>query len=230
MNKPLVKLEAISKVYQQGQRQQSVLNDLTLTIPSEEKLMLVGRSGSGKSTLLNLLAGIDNPTTGNITYHVEDQVFTDFSRQIEYKRTVFRRRNIGFIFQFFNLIPTLTVKENVLLPLELNRLEHKANHAIERLHQLGLANRLQAFPEQLSGGEQQRVAIARALAHDPVLILADEPTGNLDENTGNQVMQLLMEQLTRTKTTLVMVTHSLEIAKQGDRILELQSGQLVSLA
>lgn len=183
----------------------------------------MGRSGSGKSTLLNLIAGIDLPTAGEV---VVDGV--RLTRCRERERTLFRRRHIGFIFQSFNLIPTLTVEENVRLPLELN--DHSGREArrqaLELLALVGLEDRASAFPERLSGGEQQRVAVARALAHDPVLLLADEPTGNLDLETGRHVLALLDRLTRQAGKTMLMATHSPEVVGLADRILTIRGGRL----
>jgi putative ABC transport system ATP-binding protein len=186
---------------------------------------ILGKSGSGKSTLLNLISGIDLVDGGRIW--VDGQSLTDFD---ERQRTLYRRQNIGFVFQFFNLIPTLTVWENVVLPLELagvpsGEIERRAESLLESV---GLLDRRETFPDRLSGGEQQRVAIARALVHDPLLVLADEPTGNLDEETGRQVMSLL-DRLTRQNgKNLILVTHSAEAAAYADRVLTLRDGTLVN--
>ncbi|MCB0131308.1 MAG: ABC transporter ATP-binding protein, partial [Caldilineaceae bacterium] len=182
----------------------------------------------GKSTLLNLMSGIDAPTAGNviITDATGDVTITALN---EHQRTLFRRRNIGIIFQFFNLIPTLTVLENVTLPLELAGSKgDQHGHALELLERVGLADRLKTYPDKLSGGEQQRVAIARALAHDPLLILADEPTGNLDDETGDTVLTLLLELTRDAGKTLFMATHAPEVARLADRVLHLEQGKLVS--
>ncbi len=186
--------------------------------------VILGRSGSGKSTLLNLISGIDAPDSGQIW--VDGRDLTALS---ERDRTLFRRARIGFIFQFFNLIPTLTVGENVSLPLELNRVPRTEarGKAEALLDSVGLLDRWNTFPEKLSGGEQQRVALARALVHDPLLILADEPTGNLDEETGSQVLSLLTRLAREQDRTLLMVTHSQEAASHADRVLRLTHGQLV---
>ena len=186
--------------------------------------MVVGRSGSGKSTLLNLIGGIDQPTAGEIV--VDGVPLTGVSEEA---RTRFRRGRIGFVFQFFNLIPTLTVAENLLLPLELNGRTGVAARrtALQRLEEVGLADRAAAFPERLSGGEQQRVAVARALVHDPLLVLADEPTGNLDLETGRQVLELLDRLTRQAKKTMVMATHSREVVGLADRVLVIRDGRLV---
>jgi putative ABC transport system ATP-binding protein len=189
-----------------------------------EFIAILGKSGSGKSTLLNLISGIDLVDEGSIW--IDQQQLTSMS---ELQRTLFRREKIGFIFQFFNLIPTLTSLENVSLPLELNGMSptKAKTHAVELLEAVGLLDRQSTFPENLSGGEQQRIAIARALVHNPILVLADEPTGNLDEENGNQILALL-DQLTRKSgKNLIMVTHNQDIAAFADRTFYLKEGKLV---
>jgi putative ABC transport system ATP-binding protein len=182
---------------------------------------IVGKSGTGKSTLLNLISGIDQADNGAI--FVDGLPLTMLE---DYHRTLFRRKAIGIIFQFFNLIPTLNVIENVTLPLELAGIhfQEAQKRAAELLDEVGLADRLKTFPDRLSGGEQQRVAIARALIHDPLLVLADEPTGNLDEETGAQVLALLDQMTRQAGKNLIMVTHSLENTIYADRVIELQDG------
>jgi putative ABC transport system ATP-binding protein len=214
----------LCKSYYEGDVQRVVLQNAHAEFQRREITAILGKSGSGKSTLLNLISGIDAPDGGQIW--VEDQELTALS---ERERTLFRRARIGFVFQFFNLIPTLTVGENVSLPLELNRAPRSQAHkkAQEMLEAVGLRERWETFPEKLSGGEQQRVALARALVHDPLLILADEPTGNLDEETGAQVMSLLVGLAREQNRTLLLVTHSREAASPADRILRLSHGQLL---
>jgi len=198
-----------------------VLRGASLTIEPGELVALVGRSGSGKSTLLNLVAGIDRPSGGRIA--IGD---VEVSALGERDRSIFRRRHIGFVFQFFNLIPTLTVEENVRLPLELGRTAVAADRtrARELLGAVGLDDRPGAFPDHLSGGEQQRVAIARALVHRPALLLADEPTGALDSETGSRVLRLLLELGREGRTTVLLVTHSDEVARAADRTLLVEDG------
>lgn len=214
----------LSKSYYEGDVRRVVLQNAHAEFQRGEITAILGRSGSGKSTLLNLISGIDVPDGGQIW--VDGQELTALS---ERDRTLFRRARIGFVFQFFNLIPTLTVGENVSLPLELNRIpRHRAgNKARDLLDQVGLLDRWDSFPDKLSGGEQQRVALARALVHDPLLILADEPTGNLDEETGAQIMSLLVHLAREQNRTLLLVTHSVEAASPADRILRLSHGELV---
>jgi putative ABC transport system ATP-binding protein len=216
-------LDRVSKSFDEGTRSRSVLREASATVERGQVVALRGRSGSGKSTLLNLLAGLDLPTAGAV--HVDGACV---SRLSAHARTVFRRERMGFVFQFFNLIPTLDVIENVRLPAELAGRRGAAERARELLEALGLAGRAHEFPDRLSGGEQQRVAIARALVQDPPLVLADEPTGNLDEATGGQVLDLL-ERFTRAAgRTLVLATHSREVAARADRLLTIEDGHLVS--
>ncbi len=220
----LIDIRNVGKSFIEGGHKRIVLHQASTQIQRGESVALLGRSGSGKSTLLNILSGIDAPTTGVIT--IDGVALHSLN---ERDRTLFRRRNIGFVFQFFNLIPTLSVEENVLLPVELNGTvtAAKRDAARELLRRVGLGDRGAAFPDKLSGGEQQRVAIARALAHDPALVLADEPTGNLDAATGEQVLQLLDDMTRQAGKTLIMVTHSTAIAARADRILHLEDGRLV---
>ncbi len=222
---PVVVLaEGLSKSYEEAGREHVVLSGLDASIRRGEFVALLGPSGSGKSTLLNLVAGIDAPTSGRL--EVAGVALHDLS---ERDRTLFRRRHLGFVFQFFNLLPTLTVLENLLLPLELKgRVDSGSQaRALELLDRVGLASRADAFPDRLSGGEQQRIAIARALVHEPDLILADEPTGNLDPDTGERVLGLIDELVRETGRTLLAVTHSREVAERADRVLRLDHGRLV---
>ncbi|MBS1221956.1 MAG: transporter, ATP-binding protein [Proteobacteria bacterium] len=227
LSPPFIALHNLRKQYIEGDQQRIIFADLSLDIGRGEFVALLGQSGSGKSTLLNLLGGIDLPDAGQI--RISDRMLTALS---EVERTRFRRRHIGFVFQFFNLIPTLTVAENLLLPLELNGLTspEQCDRALELLDQVGLGNRRASFPERLSGGEQQRLALARALVHGPWLLLADEPTGNLDAATGEHILELLLTLHRQAETTMVMVTHSQAVAARADRILVLESGQIRELA
>lgn len=215
----------LTKSYYEGDMRRMVLQNAHAEFQSSEITAILGRSGSGKSTLLNLISGIDIPDSGQVW--VDGQDLTALS---ERDRTLFRRAHIGFVFQFFNLIPTLTVGENISLPLELNHISqlHAQDKAREMLNAVDLLDRWDTFPERLSRGEQQRVALARALVHDPLLILADEPTGNLDEETGTQMMALLARLTRERNGTLLVVTHSPEVTSHADRILRLSHGQLVA--
>lgn len=214
----------LSKSYYEGDVRRVVLQNAHAEFQPGEITAILGKSGSGKSTLLNLISGIDVPDSGQVW--VDGQDLTAMS---EHDRTLFRRAQIGFVFQFFNLIPTLTVGENVSLPLELNHIPRPQaqEKAQDMLEAVGLLDRWKTFPEKLSGGEQQRVALARALVHDPILILADEPTGNLDEETGAQVISLLAHLTREQDRTLLIVTHSLEATSHADRVLRLSHGQLM---
>jgi putative ABC transport system ATP-binding protein len=222
----LIQLENLSKTFQEGEIQRTVLNRVSLTFERGEFIVLLGNSGSGKSTLLNLISGIDYPSSGTISIDGTEMTGLD-----EKSRTLLRRDRIGFIFQFFNLIPTLTVLENVTLPQELAGRSAKEAQvsAMRLLEQVGLSDRASTYPDKLSGGQQQRVAISRALAHDPQLVLADEPTGNLDEETGAKVLQLLLDLTRKTRKTLIMATHNPEIARYADRVLRVQDGCLLAV-
>jgi putative ABC transport system ATP-binding protein len=227
-SQPIIQLEGLSKSYREAGQTRLILDSLDLEFAVGEFVCLVGKSGSGKSTLLNLISGIDAPTHGHVTIYTGEQAIR-LTALSEHERTLFRRRHIGIVFQFFNLIPTLTVLENVTLPLELaGGRNNGRREATKLLDRVGLGNRLGTYPDRLSGGEQQRVAIARALVHNPLLILADEPTGNLDEETGDNVLHLLLELTRDTGKTLIMATHAPEVAQQADRVLHLVHGKLVS--
>ena len=219
-------LDNLWKQFYEGNQRREVLRGTGATFGKGEFIAILGKSGSGKSTLLNVISGIDEPDSGDI--QINGQLLTQLD---EYQRTIFRREKIGFVFQFFNLIPTLTVLENVSLPLELvgAELGEAVKKATQILDEVGLPDRLNTFPERLSGGEQQRVAIARALVHDPLVVLADEPTGNLDESTGKQVLATLDKLTRQAGKNLIMVTHSRENAIFADRLYELQAGCLVQL-
>ena len=227
----LVRLDRLSKSYSEAGQSRIVLNQVNQEFYAGEFVCVLGKSGSGKSTLLNLISGIDAPTNGHVFIREGDQEI-DMTRLNEHQRTLFRRRHIGIIFQFFNLIPTLTVWENVILPLELtHRSESRRagrNRAETLLEQVGLSERRNTYPDRLSGGEQQRVAIARALVHNPLMLLADEPTGNLDTEIGATVLSLLLEMIRDTGKLLLMATHAPEIANHADRVLHITDGTLVN--
>ena len=208
------------KHFDDGRGQRRVPAPVDFTAESGRTTALRGPSGSGKSTLLNLMAGILVPDEGTVVFHDANGDAVDVSSAPERQRVRFRRRHVGFIFQFFNLVPTLTVAENVILPLELNRLPGRAD-ALARLETLGLAHCAERFPETLSGGEQQRVAIARALAHEPAIVLADEPTGNLDGDNAELVTELLWQETQRAGCALVVATHNQRIADRADTVIAL---------
>ena len=216
MTEPILTINNLKKSY----GKQTVFDGLDLQLAAGEVVAITGPSGCGKTTLLNLIAGLDDPESGDIV--IGQQSLVTLSEQ---HRTLLRRRSIGFIFQFFNLIPTLTVAENCCLPLELNQLAEK-EQVLQQLSDIGLADKHDHFPEQLSGGEQQRVAIIRALAHRPQLILADEPTGNLDQQTAAATGQFLYQQVKHRQCAMLVVTHSQILADQADRILHMHNRHL----
>jgi putative ABC transport system ATP-binding protein len=216
----------LCKDYQEGGQTRRVLEHTSLEAGKGEFIAILGKSGSGKTTLLNLISGIDRVDCGEV--YVDGVRLTGLK---DTERTLFRRKKIGFIFQFFNLIPTLTVWENVILPLELNdRLDTTGSaYAHELLEMVGLSGREKTYPDRLSGGEQQRVAIARALVHDPALVLADEPTGNLDDETGRHILALLDSLTRQAGKNLILVTHSADAAAYADRIFAMRDGRLASV-
>jgi putative ABC transport system ATP-binding protein len=220
-----LQLRGLSHSFREGERQRRVLDRLDLQLARGETLALIGQSGSGKSTLLNLIAGLEPPDAGEVLIAGQD-----ITRLDEAARTRLRRRHIGFVYQGFNLLPTLNALENILLPLDLDGAAPAISEARARelLAQVGLAERAEAFPDQLSGGEQQRIALARALVHRPALILADEPTGNLDAESGARVLELLAELVREQNAALLLVTHSAAVAASADRVLQLRDGQLAT--
>jgi putative ABC transport system ATP-binding protein len=219
----MISVQHLSMRLSAGGRSVTILDDVTLDIPSKQTVAVMGPSGSGKSTLLGLMAGLDRPTTGSITLDG-----TEITSLSESRMARFRRSKIGYIFQSFHLIPTLTALENVLVPLELAGHSAATDQAVELLETVGLANRLDHYPVQLSGGEQQRVAVARAFACRPPILLADEPTGNLDSLTGHHIMDLVLALHRDHGTTLVLVTHDREIASLMHRVIALRDGRIES--
>lgn len=215
----LLEVENLSKTYGQGEAAVHALRGATFTVPKGEFVAVVGESGSGKSTLLNLIGGLDTPTEGKVLIDGKD-IFAMKDRSL----TVFRRRNIGFVFQSFNLIPELTVEQNILFPVLLDYQTPDRGYLEELLEVLGLTERRHHLPGQLSGGQQQRAAIGRALITRPVLILADEPTGNLDTRNSGEVIALLKKASRTYEQTIVMITHSRTIAQTADRILQVSDG------
>ena len=223
----MIKVDTLTRIYQTGSNRQVVFDALSFGVEKGETVALLGASGSGKTTLLNLISGIDTPDAGRVLL---DGV--DVHGLGEPDRTLLRRRQIGFVFQFFNLIPTLTAGENVALPLELlgsddSTAQQRADALLEKVGLGGLSMR---YPETLSGGEQQRAAIARALVHQPAVLLADEPTGNLDEDTGRLIIELLTGLARQQGTTLLLVTHSMQVAQAADRVLRLSHGRIETVS
>ena len=222
---PAVRLTGVTKTYSEAGVDKSILRGVDLEIAPGELVVLLGRSGSGKSTLLELIGGIDRPDTG--TVEIDGADITHLS---ERERSLFRRHRIGYVFQFFNLVPTLTVEENVMLRPDLVGADATTrDEALLLLDELGLGERSESWPDRLSGGEQQRVAIVAALAHRPKLVLADEPTGNLDLATGRGVTELLDRLTRRQGHTLIMATHSAEVMGVADRVLRMEDGVLVDV-
>ena len=219
----MIELRGVSKTVQSGGEPLTILHALDLSVPSGQFLSVIGPSGSGKSTLLGLIAGLDMPTTGEIMI---DGI--EITRLDEDRLAQLRGSKVGFVFQFFHLIPSLSAFENVLVPLEIAGVAGGADKARGLLADVGLTARSHHYPSELSGGEQQRVAIARALANDPPILLADEPTGNLDSRTGHHVVDLLVEVNKTRRTTIVMVTHDAELTDRSDVIVSMRDGRTVT--
>jgi len=220
---PDIRLRHLSKSFTEGQREHRVLNDVSADFLRGETIAVRGRSGSGKSTLLNLIGGIDTPDAGQVVV-----AGVDLTHLSERDRTLFRREHIGFVYQAFNLVPTLDVADNIRLVLELNGVPSRAaqQRIEELLEAVGLADRAQSYPDVLSGGEQQRVAIARALSHEPAVVIADEPTGNLDDTTAEIVLSLLDRLVRERGGTMLIATHSARVAAICDREIEIHGGKL----
>lgn len=218
----LLEVKNICKTYGSGETAVKALKDVSFSVPKGEYVAVVGESGSGKSTLLNMVGALDVPTSGKVLIDGKDIFAMD-----ERKLTVFRRRNIGFIFQAFNLVPELTVEQNIIFPVLLDYQKPDKKYLEELLAVLNLKERRNHLPSQLSGGQQQRVAIARALATKPAIILADEPTGNLDSHTSQDVLGLLKVTGEKFGQTIVMITHNEEIAQMADRIIRIEDGRIV---
>lgn len=219
----VLRTEHLNKYYGEGEQTVKALDDVALTIEQGEFTAIVGSSGSGKSTLLHMLGGLDRPTEGKVWVDGKD-IFSLKDEEL----TIFRRRKIGFVFQAFNLVPVLNVYENVVLPIELDGNEVDKDYIEQILDTLGLKDRAESMPNQLSGGQQQRVAIARALATKPAIVLADEPTGNLDSRTSQDVLGLLKVTGQKFSQTIVMITHNEEIAQMADRVIRIEDGKIIS--
>lgn len=219
----MLRVEGLTKSYPSGDQQITVLKEVSFSISPGTTNAIVGPSGSGKTTLLGLCAGLDQPSSGSV--YLEGKNLSDLT---EDQRAVLRRERIGFVFQNFQLLPTLTARENVMVPLELQGMSGAGDRADKWLEKVGLRGRGHHYPSQLSGGEQQRVALARAFVHEPVVLFADEPTGNLDGSTSGKVEELLFDLHKQSGTTLIVVTHDLSLAKKTQRIISLRNGELVS--
>lgn len=219
----ILKVEHLSKIYGAGETKVAALDDVSFLVEKGEFVSIVGQSGSGKSTLLHIIGGVDKPTSGKI-YVDKKEVLQKNQEEL----AIYRRRQVGLIYQFYNLIPVLNVEENIVLPLKLDG--QKVNHARldELIETLGLSDRRKHLPKQLSGGQQQRVSIARAIINAPALVLADEPTGNLDNRNGREITELLKASNRKYKQTLIMVTHDEELALQADRVIRLQDGRIIA--
>ncbi len=220
----LLEVSNVSKTYGSGEAAVKALKKVSFSVPKGEYVAIVGESGSGKSTLLNMIGALDTPTSGNVVISGKE-IFSMNDRKL----TIFRRRNIGFIFQAFNLIPELTVEQNIVFPVLLDYQKPDTKYLEELLSVLNLKERRRHLPSQLSGGQQQRVAIGRALITRPALILADEPTGNLDSQNTSEVIALLKEASKKYEQTIIMITHSRSIAQTADRILQVSDGELTDL-
>lgn len=217
----MVRLEGVSKVYGEGAAKVRALKKVSLNIEAGERVSIVGPSGSGKSTLLHMIGGVDSPTVGRVIIDGED--ITSYKDE---QLAVFRRRRIGFIFQSYHLIPVLNIEENVTMPILLDGKKPDKEYVDYIISLLGLKDRRYHLPSELSGGQQQRVAIARALANRPALLLADEPTGALDSENGDEVMALLNESVEKLKQTLIIITHNIDIARGADRIIKIVDGRI----
>ena len=218
----ILRVENLTKVYGSGTTKVIALDDVSFSVEKGEFVAIVGASGSGKSTLLHLIGGVDRPTSG--------KVFIDGKNIYNYdddKLAIFRRRQVGLIYQFYNLIPILNVVENITLPLDLDNRKADSEYLNQLIKLLGLENRKDHLPNELSGGQQQRTSIGRALITNPTIILADEPTGNLDSKSSDEIMELLKKSNKEYKQTIIMITHNMEIAKCADRIIQIEDGRIV---
>ena len=215
--------EGVCKMYGSGNNQVTALDGINLKVGKGEFVAVIGASGSGKSTLLHILGSVDKPTSGKVTIDG-----TDLSKLNQTQAAIFRRRKVGLVYQFYNLIPTLTVQKNILMPLALDKKKPNKEYFEKIVRSLGIAERLEALPNQLSGGQQQRVAIARSLIYRPALLLADEPTGNLDQNNSNEIIDMLKLSNRNLEQTIVLITHDEKVALEADRIITIEDGHIIS--
>ena len=218
----ILKVENLTKIYGKGTTEVVALNNVSFSVEKGEFVAIVGASGSGKSTLLHLIGGVDRPTSGKVYIDGKDIYSLD-----DDKLAIFRRRQVGLIYQFYNLIPILNVEENITLPLDLDNRKVDDNYLKQLLKLLGLENRKNHLPNELSGGQQQRTSIGSALVTNPTIILADEPTGNLDSKSSDEIVELLRKSNKEYKQTIIMITHNMEIAKCADRIIKIEDGKIV---
>lgn len=219
----ILKCEGVRKVYGSGITQVTALRGIDLSVCKGEFVAIVGASGSGKSTLLHILGSVDKPTEGKVIIDG-----TDLSRLNQTQAAIFRRRKVGLVYQFYNLIPTLTVQKNILMPLALDRKKPNQEYFEELVSSLGIAEKLEALPNQLSGGQQQRVAIARALIYRPALLLADEPTGNLDQKNSKEIIDMLKLAGRNLEQTILLITHDEKAALEAERIITVEDGRIIS--
>lgn len=219
----ILRCEGIKKVYGSGGNQVMALNGIDLSVKKGEFVAIIGASGSGKSTLLHILGSVDKPTSGKVI--IDGQ---DISQLGQAQAAIFRRRKVGLVYQFYNLIPTLTVKKNILMPLALDKKQVNKEYFEKIINSLGIAEKLEALPNQLSGGQQQRVAIARSLIYRPVLLLADEPTGNLDQKNSKEIIDMLKLSNRNLAQTILLITHDEKIALEAERIIMLEDGRILS--
>ena len=224
MNKMnILTCEGVCKMYGSGNNQVTALDGIDLAVGKGEFVAVIGASGSGKSTLLHILGSVDKPTSGKVTIDG-----TDLSKLNQTQAAIFRRRKVGLVYQFYNLIPTLTVQKNILMPLALDKKKPNQEYFEKIARSLGLAERLEALPNQLSGGQQQRVAIARSLIYRPALLLADEPTGNLDQKNSKEIIDMLKLSNRNLEQTIVLITHDEKVALEADRIITIEDGHIIS--
>lgn len=218
----ILSCEGVQKIYDSGQNQVAALNGIDLTVSKGEFVAIIGASGSGKSTLLHILGSVDKPTSGKVTVDG-----TDLSKLNPTQAAIFRRRKVGLVYQFYNLIPTLTVQKNILMPLALDKKKVNQEYFEKIVDSLGIFDKLDALPSQLSGGQQQRVAIARSLIYRPALLLADEPTGNLDQKNSKEIIDMLKLSNRNLEQTILLITHDERVALEAERIIVLEDGKII---
>lgn len=219
----ILRCEGVQKIYGSGNNQVTALDGIDLSVNKGEFVAIVGASGSGKSTLLHILGSVDKPTEGKVIIDG-----TDLSGLNPTQAAIFRRRKVGLVYQFYNLIPTLTVRKNILMPLTLDKKQPNPEYFYQIVNSLGLSDRLEALPNQLSGGQQQRVAIARSLIYRPALLLADEPTGNLDQKNSREIIDMLKLSNRSLEQTIILITHDEKVALEARRIITIEDGQIIS--